>query len=101
MFVDRCAGGRPRAGGAGQPQPGQALYAFTRLCHPSIFSLLTLYFLVLLVCFSALVISTGYAQSRLQFGPNKGPEICLMDYPSHQQRLIPLIGTVMFSFNCN
>jgi acyl-CoA oxidase len=39
-----------------------------------------------------MLIATNYALSRVQFGPPKQPEIALMDYPSHQQRLIPIIG---------
>lgn len=42
---------------------------------------------------SALTIALRYAARRRQFGPQKGgQEILLLDYPSHQRRLIPLLA---------
>jgi acyl-CoA oxidase len=42
---------------------------------------------------SALTIATRYAARRRQFGPPKSPkETLLLDYPSHQRRLLPLIA---------
>lgn len=41
---------------------------------------------------TALVIAVKYALKRRQFAPKEGePETLLMDYPTHQHRLIPLI----------
>ena len=44
---------------------------------------------------SALTIAVRYAARRRQFGPPKGaPETLLLDYPSHQLRLMPLLANV-------
>lgn len=40
----------------------------------------------------ALTIAGKYALTRRQFGPNPGHEILLMDYRTHQRRLLPLIA---------
>jgi acyl-CoA oxidase len=41
---------------------------------------------------TALTIATKYALKRRQFAPKDGePETILMDYPTHQHRLIPLV----------
>lgn len=46
-----------------------------------------------------LIIAIRYAMSRKAFGPPGEPETLLMDYPSHQYRLIPpLAGTVALQF---
>ncbi|MDZ7876695.1 MAG: acyl-CoA dehydrogenase, partial [Saprospiraceae bacterium] len=49
---------------------------------------------------TALTIATRYALKRRQFAPKDGePEMILMDYPTHQHRLIPLlIKSYTFSF---
>ena len=42
---------------------------------------------------SALTIAVRYAMKRQQFAPKEGvPEIRIMDYPTHQHRLIPLVA---------
>jgi len=42
---------------------------------------------------SALTIAIKYGLNRRQFAPKDGePEIILMDYPSHQHRLLPLLA---------
>ncbi|MEM1322820.1 MAG: acyl-CoA dehydrogenase [Bacteroidota bacterium] len=42
---------------------------------------------------SGLTIAIRYALRRRQFGPNdKEPETLLLDYPSHQKRLMPLLA---------
>ncbi len=41
---------------------------------------------------TALTIAVKYALKRRQFGPSNAPETLLMDYRSHQRRLIPLIA---------
>lgn len=41
---------------------------------------------------SALTIATRYASSRRQFGSAGSLETILLDYPSHQRRLMPLIA---------
>jgi acyl-CoA oxidase len=38
---------------------------------------------------SALAIAVRYALAREQFGPEGGPEVPLMTYPSHRRRLLP------------
>ena len=44
---------------------------------------------------SALTIAVRYAARRRQFGPPKGSrETLLLDYPSHQRRLMPLLANV-------
>ncbi|MEL6547375.1 MAG: acyl-CoA dehydrogenase family protein, partial [Myxococcota bacterium] len=40
----------------------------------------------------ALTIALRYATRRRQFGPEGGPEVSLIDYPSHQRRLIPRLA---------
>ncbi len=42
---------------------------------------------------SALTIAVRYALRRRQFGPEGGPEIVLLDYRSHQHRLLPRLAT--------
>ncbi|KYQ92308.1 acyl-CoA oxidase [Tieghemostelium lacteum] len=43
---------------------------------------------------TALVIATRYALKRLQFGPStNGPEIPIMEYPTHQLEIMPMIAT--------
>ena len=41
---------------------------------------------------SALTIATRYATERRQFGPSEGPEVPILDYRTHQLRLIPRIA---------
>jgi len=43
---------------------------------------------------SALTIALRYATQRRQFGPGGAAETLLIDYPSHQQRLIPLLAGI-------
>ncbi len=48
---------------------------------------------------SALTIAIRYAHRRRQFGPEPGAEELLIDYPLHQQRLIPrLAATYAYHF---
>ncbi len=48
---------------------------------------------------SGLAIAIKYANKRRQFGPKKGPEIQLMDYLTHQRRLlIPLSNVYALDF---
>ncbi len=42
---------------------------------------------------SALTIAVRYGARRRQFGPKDGPEVFLLDYLSHQRRLLPLVAT--------
>ncbi|MFO1350450.1 MAG: acyl-CoA dehydrogenase [Gammaproteobacteria bacterium] len=42
---------------------------------------------------TALVIALRYADRRRQFGPPDQPEIVLLDYLSHQRRLLPRLAT--------
>ncbi|MDX1502124.1 MAG: acyl-CoA dehydrogenase [Thermoanaerobaculia bacterium] len=42
---------------------------------------------------SALAIAVRYAVRRRQFGPGGRPERALLDYPSHQRRLLPRLAT--------
>jgi acyl-CoA oxidase len=42
---------------------------------------------------SALRIAVSYAVRRRQFGPGGAPEVKLLDYPSHQRRLLPRLAT--------
>ncbi len=42
---------------------------------------------------TALTIAIRYGVKRRQFGPEGGPERALMDYRSHQQRLLPRLAT--------
>lgn len=39
-----------------------------------------------------LTIATKYAQERKQFGPGGGEEISILDYSTHQRRLMPLVA---------
>ncbi|KAL5730573.1 acyl-CoA oxidase [Ranunculus cassubicifolius] len=49
----------------------------------------------------AIAIRYGLTRRAFSFSPN-GPEVLLMDYPSHQQRLIPLLAkTCAMSFAAN
>ena len=41
---------------------------------------------------SGLTIAIKYALKRRQFGPADQPEMLIMDYPSHQRRLMPLLA---------
>ena len=48
---------------------------------------------------SALTIAVRYAHRRRQFGPDGGAETLLIDYPIHQERLIPrLAATYAYHF---
>lgn len=48
---------------------------------------------------SALTIAVRYSERRRQFGPPGKQETLLMDYPSHQRRLLPLLArTYAFDF---
>ncbi len=42
---------------------------------------------------SGLSIAVRYAERRKQFGPKGGPETPIMDYLTHQRRLLPLVAT--------
>ncbi|GAB5521093.1 MAG: acyl-CoA dehydrogenase [Rhodothermales bacterium] len=39
-----------------------------------------------------LTIAIKYANRRRQFGPKEGPDVLLMDYLTHQRRLLPLLA---------
>jgi acyl-CoA oxidase len=41
----------------------------------------------------AVTIAIRYAATRLQFGPPGGPEVAVLDYPSQQGKLVPLLAT--------
>lgn len=41
---------------------------------------------------SGLTIAIRYGNRRRQFGPKAGPEVSIMDYRTHQRRLIPLLA---------
>lgn len=41
---------------------------------------------------TALTIAIKYASKRRQFGPADEPETCLLDYRTHQRRLMPLLA---------
>ena len=43
---------------------------------------------------SGLTIAIRYAARRRQFGPEHGTETLLLDYPTHQRRLLPLLANV-------
>ncbi len=43
---------------------------------------------------SALTIAVRYASQRRQFGPAEGPERQILDYRTHQHRLMPRLATV-------
>jgi acyl-CoA oxidase len=40
----------------------------------------------------AVTVATRYAATRLQFGPPGGPEVAVLDYPSQQGKLVPLLA---------
>lgn len=40
-----------------------------------------------------LAVAIRYAARRRQFGPPEGPETTILDYPSHQRRLLPALAT--------
>lgn len=40
-----------------------------------------------------LTVAIRYAAMRRQFGPPGGPETTILDYPSHQRRLLPALAT--------
>lgn len=42
---------------------------------------------------SALAIAVRYGARRRQFGPNNAPEVPILDYLSHQRRLLPYVAT--------
>ncbi len=42
---------------------------------------------------TGLTIAIRHALNRRQFGPENEPETLLLDYPSHQRRLMPLLAT--------
>ncbi len=41
---------------------------------------------------TALTIAVRYGDTRRQFGPPDAPETLLLDYPTHQRRLMPLVA---------
>ncbi len=41
---------------------------------------------------TSLAIAIGYGNRRRQFGSAEGPEVPILDYPSHQLRLMPLLA---------
>ncbi len=43
---------------------------------------------------SALTIAVRYAEKRRQFGPAEGPEIQILDYRTHQRRLMPRLAAL-------
>lgn len=42
---------------------------------------------------SAITIAVRYGARRRQFGPDGGPELPLLEYPTHQRRLLPRLAT--------
>ena len=42
---------------------------------------------------AGLTVAVRYGARRRQFGPAGGPEVAVMDYLSHQRRLLPLVAT--------
>ncbi|PSC71176.1 acyl-coenzyme A oxidase peroxisomal [Micractinium conductrix] len=50
----------------------------------------------------ALTIAVRYSAQRQQFGPPDGPEVAVLDYPSQQAKLMPMLATcyaLMFAKN--
>lgn len=43
----------------------------------------------------ALAVALGHGERRRQFGPAPGDEVRLMDYPSHQERLLPALAETL------
>lgn len=41
----------------------------------------------------ALTIAVRYSAQRQQFGPPDAPEVSVLDYPSQQMRLMPMLAT--------
>jgi acyl-CoA oxidase len=39
-----------------------------------------------------LAVAVRYSEERRQFGPEGGPEVPILDYPSHQRRLLPRVA---------
>lgn len=39
-----------------------------------------------------LTVAVRYSEERRQFGPDDGPEVPILDYPSHQRRLLPRVA---------
>jgi acyl-CoA oxidase len=39
------------------------------------------------------MIAIRYGAQRQQFGPPDAPEIAVLDYPSQQQKLMPMLAT--------
>lgn len=42
---------------------------------------------------AGLTVAVRYGDRRRQFGPAGGPEVAILDYLSHQRRLLPLVAT--------
>ncbi|CAH0555763.1 unnamed protein product [Brassicogethes aeneus] len=42
-----------------------------------------------------LVVAVRYAAVRKQFGPGDGPEVCLLEYQTHQYRLFPYLAAAI------
>ena len=40
-----------------------------------------------------MTIAVRYSAQRQQFGPPDAPEVSVLDYPSQQQRLMPMLAT--------
>eukprot|EP00270_Netrium_digitus_P019609 TRINITY_DN7772_c0_g4_i2.p1 TRINITY_DN7772_c0_g4~~TRINITY_DN7772_c0_g4_i2.p1 ORF type:complete len:699 (+),score=165.27 TRINITY_DN7772_c0_g4_i2:47-2143(+) len=54
-------------------------------------------------CKTGLTIALRYALTRRAFSLSSGgEEVCLLDYPGHQRRLLPLLAkTYVYNFGCN